>query len=60
VHRYATRGERQSDPARPDPQFERAPASRDLDEDVDDRVDDSAPEISATESSYVAATRSSK
>jgi hypothetical protein len=39
VHRYAAPGEWQSDPARPDPQLERASASSELDEDLDDRVD---------------------
>ena len=40
VHRHAALRERERDPARPDPELERASAPGELGEEVDDRVDD--------------------
>ena len=40
MHRHAALRERQRDPARPDPELERASAPGELGEEVDDRVDD--------------------
>jgi hypothetical protein len=40
VHRHSPLRERERDPARADPELERASVSGELDEEIDDRVDD--------------------
>jgi hypothetical protein len=60
VHRHSPLRERYSNPPGADPELECASASGDLDEEVDDRSTTAGSNISAADSSYLAATRSSK
>ena len=40
MHEHALLRERERDPARPDPEFERMSSAGELDKEIDDRIDD--------------------